>query len=113
MTDPTEIRFVDRLLVALDDRDAEAALYAELTQNRVVMVVDFTGMRRRSDADGILYALALVHAARARIQPALKAEGGRIVKQVADTVYATFETPLGALRAAFAAAFNASERPHR
>ena len=117
VTDPTETHFADRLLVALDDRDAEAALYAELTQKRVVMVVDFTSMRRRSDADGILYALALVHAARACIQPALETEGGRLVKQVADTVYATFETPLAALRGAFAAvqslrAFNAKRTGH-
>lgn len=105
------------LLRVLDDRSAETELYSRYGRDRTVMIVDFTGMRKRSDAEGIVYALAVVHAARAQIQPVIHSEGGVLVKQVADTIYATFDAPLPALRAAFAAVaalrtFNAQRTGH-
>ncbi len=44
-----EAHFADLVVRALHDREAEASLYEMHASERVVMVVDFTSMRRGQD----------------------------------------------------------------
>ncbi len=62
-------------------------------------MVDFTHMVHRSDADGIVYALALARRAEEVMRPAVERHGGEIVKRVADTWFGVFGEPAGALAA--------------
>ena len=64
------------------------------------MVVDYTSMVRRTDAEGIVYALALAKAAELAMRPAVLGQDGEIVKHVADTFFAVFKAPGPALAAA-------------
>lgn len=100
----------------LHDPAAEAELQARFAQTVVTLVLDFTAMVRRTDAQGIATALAVARAATRAVLPELTGRGGQPVKSVADTIFCTFPTPQLALEAAFAAgraatAFNADRAP--
>lgn len=95
---------------SLDDLSFEALLDRSLTEPRAVaeltrryqreaaiLVADLTGMVRRTEAAGIVYALARARSARAVMQPAIEGHGGQILKQVADTVFVVFPSPRQAL----------------
>lgn len=63
-------------------------------------MIDFSGMVRRTDADGIIYALALARRAERQVAAAFQAHGGQIIKRVADTAFVVFDRATPALRAA-------------
>lgn len=103
----------DLLLATLSDRAREAEVYARHGRTCAILALDFTGMTRRSSADGIVYALALCLAAVKAAAPAIDAHQGEIVTMEADTLFALFPTPRHALLAALdmnraLAAFNAT-----
>ena len=98
---------------ALEFPEAAAELTRRYGSHRAVLVVDFSAMRARTDAFGIVHALATVRAALDAYRPAIAAQGGEEVKVVADTLFASFDTPDAALAAALdghahMAAFNAN-----
>ena len=98
--------------LALKFPEAAAELERRYGSHRAVLVVDFSAMRARTDAFGIIHALATVRAALDAYRPAIAAQGGEEVKVVADTLFASFDTPYAALSAALdghahIAAFNA------
>lgn len=102
-TDHSNVRFrtFDDLIDAFfDDPEVEAELLRRYETRAAVLVTDFTSMVRRTDAEGIAYALALARAAERAMEPAITAHGGEIVKRVADTFMAVFKTAPGALSAA-------------
>ena len=97
---------------ALEFPEAAAELKRRYGSHRAVLVVDFSALRARTDAFGIVHALATVRAALDAYRPAIAAQGGEEVKVVADTLFASFDTPDAALSAALdghaqMAAFNA------
>jgi adenylate cyclase len=70
-------------------------------------------MVRRTDAEGIAYALALARAAERAMRPDIEARAGQVVKRVADTFIAVLPDPVSALAAALSSLramrmFNAS-----
>lgn len=112
MSRPGFATFDDLVAAAWSDPAAEAELRRRYEQPAAILVVDFTDMVARSDHEGIVYALSLARAAEAAMNPALERHGGRVVKRVADTLFAVFSAPAPALMAALdamkdLAAFNA------
>lgn len=100
MANPAFLTF-DRLLDrALTDPEAEAEIARRYKRDAAVMVVDFTSMVRRTDAEGIVYALALANAAKRVVEPAVRESGGEVIKQVADTFFVVFNAAPPALAAA-------------
>jgi len=98
------------------DPSADAELHARFGRTVVTLVLDFTAMVRRTDAQGIGMALAVARAATRAVLPELLDRGAQPIKSVADTLFCTFPTPVQALEAAFAAsraaaAFNAARAP--
>jgi len=85
---------------AWNDPAAEAEIERRYLQPAAILVIDFSGMVRRTDADGIIYALALARRAEREIAASIQAHGGQIVKRVADTAFAVFDNASSALLAA-------------
>src|SRR6185503_16557513 len=104
------LSFDDLLDAFFQDAAAESELRRRYATRAAVLVVDFDGMVRRTDAEGIGYALALARAAEREMRPAIEARSGQVVKRVADTFIAVLPNPAAALDAALGAmrAFNAS-----
>jgi adenylate cyclase len=79
---------------------AQAALDARYRTRTAILVLDLTDMVHRSTQLGIVPALARARAAHRVVRPALEQHGGQVLKQVADTLFAVFPAPEGALLAA-------------
>lgn len=90
-------QLIERLL---HDPAAEAELIRRYRVDVAVMVVDCSGMVRRTEARGILYALAVARAGLQRMVGVCQTEGGQPVKRIADTLFAIFPDAPSALRAA-------------
>lgn len=65
-----------------------------------ILVVDFSSMRARMDAFGVISTLVTIRGAVRAYEPAVKGAGGVCVKTVADTLFAVFPDALSALDAA-------------
>lgn len=103
MTRPGFQTFEDLVARAWQDPAAEDELRRRYEHPAAILVTDFSGMVERSDAAGIIYALSLARAAEQAMAPAFEAQAGKVVKRVADTVFAVFERPQAALLAALEA----------
>ena len=91
----------DELLqLALDSPEAAAELERRYRSTVSILVVDFSSMRARTDAFGIVHALASARAAFRAYTPAIELHGGEVIKTVADTLFAVFESAPQALNAA-------------
>jgi class 3 adenylate cyclase len=103
--------FEDLLAQYFEHPSVEREVEQRYQSRAAVMVVDFTAMARRTDEHGIIYALAVARAAERAMAPAVSANGGTLVKRVADTLFIVYSDPHAALDAARAslpllAAFN-------
>lgn len=112
MTDPHFLTLDQLLDRALTDPAVEGELLRRYSRDVAVLVVDFTSMVKRTDSEGIIYALALARKAEATMRPAVAEHGGEVVKRVADSFFAVFPSAAQALDGALAgaaalAAFNA------
>ncbi len=77
---------------AVSDPAAEAEAHRRFGTVAAVLVVDFTGMVRRTDARGIVYALG-----RAQVAQRALGLGGTRVKRVADTLFVVYPSAEAAL----------------
>src|SRR4030095_1843970 len=107
------LSFDDLLDAFFQDPAAESELRRRYATRAAVLVVDFDGMVRRTDAEGSGSALALARAAERVMRPAIEARAGQVVKRVADTFIAVLPDPVSALAAALESlralrAFNSS-----
>jgi class 3 adenylate cyclase len=100
VTDLSFLTFDELLEQYFSRAGVEQELQRRYAARVAVLVSDFTEMAARTDAHGIGYALALAAAAEHAMRPALARRGGSVVKQVADTFFAVFDTPAAALLAA-------------
>lgn len=107
--DPTFLTFDSLLRQAFDRPELEAELRRRYLTRAAVLVSDFTGMVQRTDAEGIIYALALARRVEDLMEPAFLERGGEVIKRVADTVFVVFADPAAALEAAL----DAQARVHR
>lgn len=86
MSDLAFLDFDALVLRATTDPAAEEELQRRFGTTAAILVVDFTGMVRRTDERGIVYALG-----RARLAEAELRLRGTLVKRVADTTFALYD----------------------
>jgi adenylate cyclase len=65
-----------------------------------MLVLDMCGFSRITASHGIIHFLALIHRMEHAARPAIAANGGEVVKQEADNLFAVFTHPQNALEAA-------------
>ena len=69
-------------------------------RNIAVLVLDMVGFSRLTVAYGILHYLAMIHQMEEAARPAVTGNGGVVIKQEADNLYAIFDDPARALESA-------------
>ncbi len=92
MSDLAYLDFDALVSRAVSDPEAVREAHRRFGATAAILVVDFTGMVRRTDEHGIVYALGRARQAAAALDLA-----GTRVKRVADTIFAVYESPLRAL----------------
>ena len=65
-----------------------------------VLVLDMVGFSRLSQKHGIIFYLSMIAQMDSAARPAVEGNGGRVIKQEADNLFAVFESPTDALEAA-------------
>jgi adenylate cyclase len=65
-----------------------------------ILALDMCGFSRLSVEYGIIHYLAMIHQMEQAARPAVAGNGGRVVKQEADNLFAIFDEPSRALEAA-------------
>ena len=70
-------------------------------RNVAVMVLDMVGFSRLTIEYGIIHYLAMIHQMYEAARPAVRGNGGVVIKQEADNLYAIFDDPAQALESAF------------
>lgn len=97
-----------RRLLAERNREPERAAQIDeqvrlaFERTAAVLVLDMVGFSRISLTSGIIHYLAMIAEMDEAARPAVLAYGGKVVKQEADNLFAVFDTPTQALRAALA-----------
>jgi len=109
VADPSFLTFDALLREAFSRPEIEHEIRRRYETSAAILVSDFTGMVKRTDAEGIVYALSLARHVDDLMAPAFAAEGGQIIKAVADTLFVVFRDAGCALRAAL----DAQTRVHR
>jgi len=71
-----------------------------LQQNVAVLVLDMVGFSRLTVEYGIIHYLAMIHQMEEAARPAVTGNGGVVIKQEADNLYAIFDDPALALESA-------------
>lgn len=69
-------------------------------RNVAVLVLDMVGFSRLTVEYGIIHYLAMIHQMEEAARPAVTGNGGVLIKQEADNLYAIFDDPAGALESA-------------
>lgn len=110
MTDTDEVKRAQRNLLnkLLSERnqrpDRIAEIDAKLTdafsRNVAVLVLDMSGFSRLTAHHGVIHFLAMIHKMEQAATPAVEGNGGQIVKQEADNLFAVFPSAQLALEAA-------------
>lgn len=69
-------------------------------RNVAILVLDMCGFSRITQSHGIIHFLAMIHQMEQAARPAIRGNGGEIIKQEADNLFAVFNSPGQALEAA-------------
>jgi class 3 adenylate cyclase len=78
----------------------DGQIRATFERRVAILVLDMCGFSRLSRKHGIIFYLAMIRQMEEAATPAVVGNGGRVIKQEADNLYATFDQPAGALEAA-------------
>ena len=78
----------------------DAQIWEAFGRRASVLVLDMSGFSRLTSAHGVIHFLSMVYQMEAAATPAIVCNGGRVIKQQADNLFALFETPGRALEAA-------------
>ncbi|HKP86666.1 MAG TPA: adenylate/guanylate cyclase domain-containing protein [Blastocatellia bacterium] len=82
-------------------RDEIERQIREAFERRVaILALDMVGFSRLTIEYGIIHYLAMIHQMAAGAIPAINGNGGRVIKQEADNIFAIFNTPAQALESA-------------
>ncbi len=79
----------------------DAQIHSLFARKVAVLALDMCGFSRLTEAFGIIHYLAMIHQMEAAARPAVKGNGGVVIKREADNLWAIFETPAKALEASF------------
>ena len=102
MKSTVDMSFDELMDASVENVDIHDEIIRRFRREVATLVVDFSSMRLRTDAFGIVHALMVQRAAMKAYTPSILRHGGSINKTVADTLFAVFEHPLDALKAAMA-----------
>lgn len=80
--------------------DIDAAIEQQFVRTVAMLVLDMCGFSRITARHGIIHFLAMVHQMEQAARPAIAGNGGEVVKQEADNLFAVFSHPEQALEAA-------------
>lgn len=78
----------------------DAAIEQQFVRTVAMLVLDMCGFSRITARHGIIHFLAMVHQMEQAARPAIAGNGGEVVKQEADNLFAVFSHPEQALEAA-------------
>lgn len=78
----------------------DAAIEQQFVRTVAMLVLDMCGFSRITARHGIIHFLAMVHQMEQAARPAIAGNGGEVVKQEADNLFAVFARPEQALEAA-------------
>ena len=88
----------------------DAAIEQAFVRNVAILVLDMCGFSRITQSHGIIHFLAMIHQMEQAARPAIRGNGGEIIKQEADNLFAVFNSPGQALEAALRAHFSFARR---
>ena len=96
----------------------DAAIEAAFVRDVAILVLDMCGFSRITAQHGVIHFLAMIHQMEQAARPAIEGNGGEVVKQEADNLFAVFASAEQALQAALdilraLAAMNAVLPPER
>ena len=80
--------------------EIDAAIEQAFVRTVSMLVLDICGFSRITACHGIIHFLAMVHQMEQAARPAIAGNGGEVVKQEADNLFAVFSHPEQALEAA-------------
>ena len=78
----------------------DAAIERAFVRDVAILVLDMCGFSRITQRHGIIHFLAMIHQMEQAARPAIEGNGGEVIKQEADNLFAVFATPEQALEAA-------------
>ena len=78
----------------------DAAIEKAFVRSVAILVLDMCGFSRITQRHGIIHFLAMIHQMEQAARPAIEGNGGEVIKQEADNLFAVFATPEQALEAA-------------
>lgn len=102
---PHDKAFLRRLLSLRNQQPGDAAAIDATIKNAFVrdvgiLVLDMCGFSRITARHGIVHFLAMLHQMEQAARPAIAGNGGEVIKQEADNLFAVFATAEQALEAA-------------
>lgn len=102
---PHDKDYLRRLLAERNQAPAnaagiDAAIEQAFVRNVAILVLDMCGFSRITQSHGIIHFLAMIHQMEQAARPAIEDNGGEVVKQEADNLFAVFATAEQALQAA-------------
>ena len=80
--------------------EIDALVHEAFGRTVAILVLDMCGFSRLTAKYGIMHFLAMIHQMDQAARPAVIANGGQVIKQEADNLYAVFAEPAHALEAA-------------
>ncbi len=90
----------NRQIDAAGRAEVDGLIQQRFLARRAVLISDMSGFSRITQEEGILHFLGLIQRMRELVGPVIAEHGGNLVKAEADNLYATFQTPSDAVRAA-------------
>ncbi len=78
----------------------DAAIEHAFVRHVAILVLDMCGFSRITQSHGIIHFLAMIHQMEQAARPAIEGNGGEVIKQEADNLFAVFTSPEQALEAA-------------
>lgn len=80
--------------------EIDRRIFETFERQVAVLVIDMCGFSRLTASHGVIHFLAMVHQMDRGARPAIVGNGGQVVKQEADNLFACFDAPAAALEAA-------------
>jgi len=78
----------------------DAEVRRAFEQKVAILILDMCGFSRLTAKYGIMHFLGMIHQMDEAARPAITGNGGKVIKQEADNLFATFDHPAQALEAA-------------
>lgn len=78
----------------------DAEIIRRFTRKVTILALDMSGFSKLTAQHGVIHFLAMVHQMEQGARPAVTGNGGTVIKQEADNLFAIFEQPAQAVEAA-------------